>query len=47
MMISGYHVEAGKRNKKLLVTSYVTLAAEEEGSSNHNICLGDYKLNSW
>lgn len=28
------------------MTSCVTLAAEEKGSSSHNICLGNYKLYS-
>lgn len=34
----------GNEIKKILVTPYVTLATE--GSSNHNISLGNYKLNS-
>lgn len=28
------------------MTSYVTLAAAEKGSSSHNVCLGNYKLYS-
>lgn len=28
------------------MTSYVILAAEEEGSSSHNVCLGNYILNT-